>query len=103
MSIQGEGKPHRRLQFFHDGRHVPDGGEIVENHRKLILRQPRNCLRGTQDALDPGCLDTHEDIAIRVPLTLCHHPEMFQLHYEQRDRSTDFCRTPYRLFEECHE
>jgi len=103
MSIQGERKPHRRLQFFYNGRHVLNGGKIVENHRELILRQPPHCLRGTQDPLDPGCLDTHEHIAICLALTLCQHPEMFQLHHEQRDGSTGLCCTPYRLFEECHE
>ena len=75
------------------------GSEIVENHRELILRQPRDRFRGTQDALDPGCLDTHEDIAIRLALTFRHHPEMFQLYHEQREGSTGVSSAIDRLLE----
>lgn len=77
MSVQRERKPHCRLQFFHNGRHILNGSEIIENHRELILRQPRNRLRGAQDTFNSGCLDTHENVTIRLALTLCHHPEVF--------------------------
>ena len=66
----------------------------TETDKPSVAAKARSARRGIN-----GSLYAHERITIGLALTLCHHPEMFQLHHEHREGATGFGSTAYRLIE----